>query len=81
MILLIIILIMLAVILAIALAVSLKSHGDVDDSDSTYRDQNGDHVYYDKSIIEKKNFYRLHPKEAARTFSRLLGRRGQKGQE
>ncbi len=72
MILLIIILIMLAVVLAIALAVSLKTHSEADDSDRTYRDQNGDHVYYDKSIIEKKTFHRLHPKEAARTFSRLF---------
>ncbi len=73
---------MLAVILAIALAVSLKTRGGTDYSDSSYRDQNGDHVYYDQSIIEKKIFHRLHPKEAARTFSRLLGRRNaQKGQE
>ncbi len=79
MILLIIILIMLAVVLAIALAVSLKTHGDTDDSDRSFRDQNGDHVYYDQSIIEKKVFHRLHPKEAARTFSRLFHSR--KGQE
>lgn len=72
MILLIIILIMLAVILAIALAVSLKGNSEIDESDSTYRDQNGDHIYYDKSIIEKKKFHRLHPKEAVRTFSRLF---------
>ncbi len=63
---------MLAVILAIALAVSLKTHNEADDPDRTYRDQNGDHVYYDQSIIEKKVFHRLHPKEAARTFSRLF---------
>ncbi len=72
MIILLIILIMLAVILAIALAVSLKGHSGGDASDRTYRDQNGDHVYYDQSIIEKKVFHRLHPKEAARTFSRLF---------
>ncbi len=79
MILLIIILIMLAVILAIALAVSLKSHGGTEDSDRSYRDKNGDHVYYDQSIIEKKVFHRLHPKEAARTFSRLF--KTHKGQD
>ncbi|MDE6632064.1 MAG: hypothetical protein K2K23_03610 [Muribaculaceae bacterium] len=71
---LIIILTMLAVILAIALAVSLKG-GREDEDDRPYRDQDGDHVYYDKSIIEKKRFSHLHPKEAARTFSRLFGRR------
>ncbi len=63
---------MLAVVLAIALAVSLRGNGNADDSDRSFRDQNGDHVYYDKSIIEKKVFHRLHPKEAARTFSRLF---------
>ena len=69
---LIIILTMLAVVLAIALAVSLKDGTAYDDGDRPYRDQDGDHVYYDKSIIEKKRFHRLHPKEAARTFSRLF---------
>ncbi len=72
MILLIIILIMLAVVLAIALAVSLKGNGHTDDSDRSYRDPDGDHVYYDQSIIEKKAFHRLYPKEAARTFGRLF---------
>ena len=71
---LIIILTMLAVVLAIALAVSLRD-GTAYDDDRGYRDQNGDHVYYDKSIIEKKRFSRLHPKEAARTFARLFRRK------
>ena len=66
---LIIILVMLAVVLAIALAVSLK--GGADD-DRRYRDQDGDHVYYDESLIEKKRFTRVPPKEAARTFARLF---------
>ena len=69
---LIIILVMLAIVLAIALAVSLKGGGTTDDDDRPYRDQDGDHVYYDQSIIEKKRFSRLHPKEAARTFARLF---------
>ncbi len=62
---------MLAVVLAIALAVSLKD-GTVSDDDRPFRDKDGDHVYYDESIIEKKKFSRLHPKEAARTFARLF---------
>ena len=70
---LIIILVMLAVVLAIALAVSLKA-GRQDD-DRGYRDQNGDHVYYDQSLIEKKRFHKLHPKEAARTFASLFHRK------
>ena len=63
---------MLAVVLSIALAVSLKGERSGDDMDRSYRDQDGDHIYYDKSIIEKKRFSRLHPKEAARTFARLF---------
>ena len=72
---LIIILTMLAVVLAMALAVSLKDGTAYDDADRRFRDQDGDHVYYDKSIIEKKRFSRLHPKEAARTFARLFRRK------
>ncbi len=68
---LIIILVMLAVVLAIALAVSLKD-GTAYEDDRGFRDKDGDHVYYDKSIIEKKRFSKLHPKEAARTFARLF---------
>lgn len=72
---LIIILVMLAVVLAIALAVSVKEGSACDDNDRTYRDNNGDHVYYDESIIEKKRFSRLHPKETPRTFKRLFRRK------
>ena len=70
---LIIILVMLAVVLAIALAVSMK--GGADGDDRGFRDKDGDHVYYDESIIEKKRYSRLHPKEAARTFTRLFRKR------
>ncbi|MDE5813175.1 MAG: hypothetical protein K2H72_02715 [Muribaculaceae bacterium] len=69
---LIIILVMLAAVLAIALAFSLKGGRETADEDRDYRDQDGNHVYYDKSIIEKKRFSRLHPKDAARTFRRLF---------
>ncbi len=61
---------MLAVILAIALAVSLSGRGETDDSDSIYRDQNGDHVYYDQSIIEKKKAGKIkgqEPKPSAKS--------------
>ncbi len=69
---LVIILLILAIILAIILAVLIKSTGEEVYYDGTYRDQNGDHIYYDKSIIEKKIFLSLHPKDAARTFKRLF---------
>ncbi|MDE6649603.1 MAG: hypothetical protein K2K45_06715 [Muribaculaceae bacterium] len=69
---LIITLTMLACILVIALAVSLREGRTGDDEDRGYRDQDGDHVYYDQSIIEKKEFSKVHPKEGARTFRRLF---------
>ena len=72
---LIIILVMMAAVLAIALLVSLKDGTAYDDGDRPFRDKDGDHLYYDESIIEKKEFRRLHPKEAARTFSRLFRRK------
>ncbi len=72
MILLIIILVMLGVVLAIALAVSLRESGG---DDASFRDKDGDHVYYDQSLIEKKRFRSLHPKEAVRTFARLFGKK------
>ena len=68
----IIILVMLAAVLAMALAVSLRGGTAYEDRDRAFRDRDGDHVYYDESIIEKKRFHRLHPKEAARTFARLF---------
>lgn len=74
---LIIILVMLAVVLGIALAVSLKGgHGTTEDEerlDREYRDEDGDHFYYDQSIIEKKEFRRRFPDvRGLRTFSRLF---------
>ncbi len=69
---------MLAVVLAIALAVSLKGNGNDMNDDLSFRNTEGDHIYYDKSIIEKKNFHRIHPKEAVRTFARLFGIRDRK---
>ena len=72
---LIMILVMLAVVLAIALAVSVKDGTAFRSDDRPFRDKDGDHVYYDQSIIEKKRFSRLHPKEAARTFRRLFRRK------
>ncbi len=72
---------MLAAVLSIALAVSLKEGTYRNSSEQDFRDQDGNHVYYDESIIEKENFHRMHPKEAARSLSRLFGRRSRKGQE
>ena len=70
---LIITLVMAAIVLAIALAVSLKSRGE--DDDRRYLDKDGDHVYYNESIIEKKEFRRRHPDADTRTFERLFRKR------
>lgn len=74
---LIIILVMLAVVLGIAFAVSQRGgHGMTGDDerlDRKYRDEDGDHLYYDESIIEKKEFRRRFPDvRGLRTFSRLF---------
>lgn len=74
---LIIILVMVAVVLGIALAVSLIGGrgmtADDERFDRKYRDEDGDHLYYDESIIEKKEFKRRFPDvKGLRTFSRLF---------
>lgn len=41
--------------------------------DSQYLDDDGNHTYYDRSIIKKKNFRRLNPKvKNLRSFRRLF---------
>lgn len=42
------------------------------DLDSQYYDQNGDHIYYDRSLIEKKKFHQLYPHINLRSFSHLF---------
>ena len=43
------------------------------DIDSQYLDEDGDHVYYERSLIEKKDFRRRNPHITnLRSFSRLL---------
>ena len=63
---------MAAIVLAIALAVSLKSGGHDADEERRYLDKDGDHVYYNESIIEKKEFRRKHPQEEPRSWERLF---------
>ena len=41
--------------------------------DSQYYDSEGNHIYYDRSSIEKKEFSKRHPEvRDVRTFRRLL---------
>ncbi|MDE6022149.1 MAG: hypothetical protein K2G13_01475 [Muribaculaceae bacterium] len=52
----------------------MHRHADVTDFDSQYIDENGDHIYYERSLIEKKDFLSRYPhrKNNIRKFSRLF---------
>ncbi len=61
---LIIIFVMLAIVLAIALAVSICSDScNINDNkiDNEYLTEEGDHKYYDRSLIKKKDYIRNNP--------------------
>ena len=68
--------IFMLMILGAALSVTViaairNRHGKVDDSQ--YYDPEGNHVYYDRSSIEKKEFSKRHPEvRDVRTFKRLF---------
>lgn len=55
-------------------AAFLNRHTDNTDIDSQYIDENGDHMYYDRSLIEKKNYAKHDPHglKYIRKFSRLF---------
>ncbi|MDE5881786.1 MAG: hypothetical protein K2H60_08650 [Muribaculaceae bacterium] len=70
---LVIILLLAAVI---GIAVALRSRKGIGDFDSQYLDEEGNHVYYDRSLIEKREFMRRHPEEGnLRTLKRLLSKK------
>ncbi|MDE6022164.1 MAG: hypothetical protein K2G13_01550 [Muribaculaceae bacterium] len=73
---LIIIFVMLAIVLAIALAVSICKSGSRfqnEYQDKEYINEEGDHTYYERSLIEKKEYARRHPNiKDIRRFSRLF---------
>lgn len=59
----------------IGLGIYFHRHPEDDElNDREYLDSDGDHQYYDRSIIEKKEFLRRHPeaKDKLRTLSRML---------
>lgn len=68
--------IFMLLILGAALSVTViaairNRHGKVDDSQ--YYDPEGNHIYYDRSSIEKREFSKRHPEvKDVRTFKRLL---------
>lgn len=67
---LIIIELLLSIVLTQGLILALRKGFEI--QDDTYRDPNGHHIYYEKSIIEKKLYQTLHPKETLRSFSQLF---------
>ncbi|MDO4334374.1 MAG: hypothetical protein Q4C37_00875 [Bacteroidales bacterium] len=73
-----IMLIFLLIILIIGLVMVgiAATRRDKLDFDSKYYDENGDHVYYDRSLVRKKEYLRRHPQEirAVRTLRRLFSR-------
>lgn len=81
---LIIILVLAAIVGA---AVAFRGHGesgpftpidnsrDPDNIDRQYYDESGNHIYYDRSSIEKAEFIRHHPDEKPRSLRRLFSRR------
>ena len=68
-----VIIILLGILMAIAV---MTRHGKGTDIDRQYLDEDNDHIYYDRSIIEKKQFRKNNPNSGEpRTFSRLFGRK------
>lgn len=72
-----IMLIFLLIVLIIGLSIvgiSFTRH-DYEDFDSKYYDENGNHVYYDRSLKKKREYLKQHPSEkrGIRTIRRLLG--------
>lgn len=64
-------------LLVILLMVAAGRHkGDDERDNAPYLDEDGDHSYYDRGLIEKKEFQRKHPEiKGVRTFRRLFGSR------
>lgn len=61
-------------LLLVCIAAFWHRHTDGVDIDSQYIDENGDHIYYDRSLIEKKNWAKHDPHglKYVRKFSRLF---------
>lgn len=68
-----IVIVLLAVL--VGLAAAFSGHHAGDQTDRQFINEDGDHVYYDKGLIEKKNFAKNHPEvKDVRSFPRLLGK-------
>lgn len=69
-----ILLIFIITILLLCVAVFWHRYANGTDIDSQYIDENGDHMYYDRSIIEKKDYAKHDPHglKNIRKFRRLF---------
>ena len=65
----------LAAILGAAVAFRSKQSGNIGEIDSQYKDEDGNHIYYDRSRLEKEEFLRHHPDEKPRSLSRIFSRK------
>ena len=60
---------------AIGIAVMMRSKKFPEDIDCQYYDEDGNHVYYDRRRIEKKEFMRNNPDAKPRSFGRLFSKK------
>lgn len=68
-----IVIFVLAALVSARVMMSDKSRDE--ETDRQYFDEEGNHTYYDRSLIEKREFHLLHPLErGVRTFRRLFSR-------
>lgn len=68
-------LIIIGLAAVIGIAVSLRGRKEVGDFDKQYLDEDGNHIYYDRSLREKREFNRRNPEESPRTLRRLFSKR------
>ena len=71
----ILVLTMVGLLIGFAKAILRPYHSNLNDKlDKKYLNDEGFHLYYDKSIIEKKEFKRRFPNMAIRKFSHLFSK-------
>ena len=59
---------------AIGIAVMLRGKRNFQDIDKDYYDENGNHVYYDRSRIAKDEFMQNNPDAKPRSLKRLFSK-------
>ena len=65
-----------ALAILVGAAILMRNRENIERIDRQYYDEDGNHLYYDRSLIEKEEFKRHHPGEEknVRTFRRLFSR-------